>query len=249
MSTYVEQLVPTSQGSIWTVSSGQGIPVLLCNGGPGCCDYLEPVAELISGHAWVIRFEQRGCGRSTPEGPFDLPTCIQDMELIRQFYGIEKWIVGGHSWGPDLALAYTLQHTDKVLGLIGIAGGVIHRDKAWRKQYHRLKVERPEIEPDYLFPPNLEVNKEMNASWRQYVRRSNLLRKISQLDIPALYVYGTIDNRPYWPVEQLAGLLPQGQFVLIDGAPHLIWATHGKELGGLIIQFLQTFINELDHFS
>ena len=36
-------------GSLWTCESGpDDVPaVLLCSGGPGCCDYLEPVAKMI----------------------------------------------------------------------------------------------------------------------------------------------------------------------------------------------------------
>ena len=130
--------------------------------------------------------------------------------------------------------AFTVKSTFSILI------GLIHRDKAWREQYHRLKVEAPEAEPDYQFPPNLEVNKIMNTSWREYVRGPGLLRAISQLEIPALYVYGSKDNRPSWPVAQLAGLLPKGQFVLIEGAPHLIWTSHDVELGRELNLFLSS---------
>jgi hypothetical protein len=32
---------------LWTISQGVGSPVLLCNGGPGCCDYLAPMAQML----------------------------------------------------------------------------------------------------------------------------------------------------------------------------------------------------------
>ncbi|MGI6561937.1 MAG: hypothetical protein ACOX3Q_05165 [Clostridia bacterium] len=47
--------------------------------------------------AAVIRFEQRGCGRSTIDYSCDVETCVSDLEYIRRFYGIDQWIVGGHS--------------------------------------------------------------------------------------------------------------------------------------------------------
>ncbi len=40
-----EQYVQSAGAKIWTVSQGSGMPVVLCTGGPGCSDYLEPVAR------------------------------------------------------------------------------------------------------------------------------------------------------------------------------------------------------------
>ena len=61
---------------------------MLCNGGPGCCDYLGPVASLIDNNAQLIRFEQRGCGRSAAIPPYNLATSIQDLENIRHHYNL-----------------------------------------------------------------------------------------------------------------------------------------------------------------
>jgi proline iminopeptidase len=58
-----EAFVDNDGVRLWTVSQGVGHPVMPCNGGAGCCDYLEPVAAMIDDLAKVIRFEQRGCGK------------------------------------------------------------------------------------------------------------------------------------------------------------------------------------------
>ena len=57
-----ESFVASHGVSIWTIQTGRGFPVMLCNGGAGCCDYLEPVAKMLDDMTMVIRFEQRGCG-------------------------------------------------------------------------------------------------------------------------------------------------------------------------------------------
>ncbi|WP_052710912.1 alpha/beta fold hydrolase [Pseudofrankia sp. DC12] len=49
---------------LWTEVSGGGPPVVLGHGGPGLWDYLAPVAALLDDVFTVIRFDQRGCGRS-----------------------------------------------------------------------------------------------------------------------------------------------------------------------------------------
>jgi proline iminopeptidase len=135
----VETVIKTGSVELWTTQDGRGGPVLLCNGGPGCCDYLEPVAEMLMPWAQVVRWEQRGCGRSTTDGDYSLATTLADMETIRRHYGFERWIVGGHSWGADLALAYAWHHPERVAGLIAISGGLLVKDRSWNEAYHAGK--------------------------------------------------------------------------------------------------------------
>src|SRR5579862_7403824 len=113
---------------LWTIRQGAGIPVMLCNGGPGCCDYLEPVAETIADLVCVHRWEQRGCGRSDATGPYDQATCIADLEALRAHFGYERWIIGGHSWGANLSVAYACEHPERVLGLLYLSGTGITED-------------------------------------------------------------------------------------------------------------------------
>jgi pimeloyl-ACP methyl ester carboxylesterase len=68
------------------ISSTEGYPVMLCNGGAGCCDYLAPVADMLDDVAQVIRFEQRGCGRSQTVPPYDIETCMIDLENVRRHF-------------------------------------------------------------------------------------------------------------------------------------------------------------------
>ena len=238
MTSSVETFVNSNGVSIWTThNETHGIAVLLCNGGAGCCDYLEPVASLIDDIAHVIRFEQRGCGRSDSEPPYDIETCLFDLETIRQHYGIDRWIVGGHSWGADLALIYALEHPTRAAGLICISGGRMHNDREWHNEYERRK--NTERLPEFKYPPNREVNRQLNQFWKQYIQKADLLRKISELKIPSLFVYGDRDIRPSWPVEQVANLIPNARFEMIDGAEHVIWFSHENELKGLLRGFLE----------
>src|SRR5262245_49124341 len=78
-----ESFVDSNGVNIWTTRTGEGYPVMLCNGGAGCCDYLAPVAGMLDDMAQVIRHEQRGCGRSQPAPPYDIETCLIDLENIR----------------------------------------------------------------------------------------------------------------------------------------------------------------------
>jgi len=233
-----ENFVVSTGVRLWTTHTGKGFPVMLCNGGPGCCDYLEPVAKMLDDAAKVIRFEQRGCGRSDAGPPYDIATCLADMEKIRNYYEVDRWIVGGHSWGADLALMYALEHTSQVAGLICIAGGRMHNDREWHKHYE-LRKEQEHV-PQFLYPPNREVKNQLNLAWKRYIQNPSLLRALSELSVPALFVYGDRDIRPRWPTEQIAHLMPHARFELIEGAEHVIWYSHADELRLLLREFVRS---------
>ena len=234
-----EQFVPSDGARLWTISAGRGIPVVLCNGGPGCCDYLAPVAAMLDDIAQVIRFEGRGCGRSDLLPPYTIETCLADLEAVRQHYGVERWIVGGHSAGADLALAYALADPERVLGCICISGGRIHNDREWHRIYSERRDAGLETLPPFEYPPNLEVNEQVNRSWKAYIQRPSLLRAIAHLDVPALFVYGDQDIRPSWPIEQVANLLPSASFHMLTGADHHLWVTHAEALRVPLRDFVQ----------
>ncbi len=64
---------------------------------------------------------------------------------------------------------------------------------------------------------------------------------IGAIDVPALIVHGTADN--ILPIDKTARrfreLLPQADYVEIEGAPHgLLW-THGSEVNAAILRFLR----------
>lgn len=211
---------------------------MLCNGGPGCCDYLQPVAEMLDDMAHVIRFEERGCGRSESARTYDIETCLADLENIRSHYNIDRWIIGGHSWGADLALLYALENPARVAGLVCIAGGRIQNDRLWHEEYVRRKMEEGERLPEFVYAPNRDVNAQLNNAWKTYIQKPDLLLSISKLQAPALFVYGECDIRPSWTIKQVAQLMPNARFELIDGAEHVIWFSHEQELRALLREFV-----------
>ncbi len=136
-------------------------------------------------------------------------------------------------------MAYALTYPDRILGIIGIAGGVLHKDPSWTEQYRRLRDSLGEEEPDYLYPNNNDVNRALNQSWAEFMRRPDTLRRVADLDVPAVYIHGGQDIRPSWPVEQTAALLPKGRFVLIRDAAHYIWLSHANELRVELRRFIE----------
>lgn len=225
-----ERFVISDSARLWTTVSGAGTPLVFFNGGPGCDDYLAPVAELITDACRVVRFEPRGCGRSDWDGRYDLDTLLADAEAIRENYGFDCWIVAGHSAGPNVALAYALLHPERTIGLIGIAGGKVVDDRDWSDTYQARLQSVGEDTGGTIFHADPEVNRQGNAGWRAYCRRPALFRELASLAIPCVFINASEDIRPNWPTQQLAQLIPHAHYVEIAGAAHMIWLTHAAEL-------------------
>ena len=99
----------------------KGIPTLFLHGGPGAGigqNYFWPFdAE----DHWLIAFDQRGCGLSQPFGSLEQNTTydlVEDIEALRVFFKVDKWLLFGGSWGSTLALAYAIAYPHRVSGLI-----------------------------------------------------------------------------------------------------------------------------------
>lgn len=118
----------------WEVCGNpKGKPALVLHGGPGAgCTprarrYFDPEAYR------VVLFDQRGCGRSTPHASspvVDLSTnttdhLVADIELLREFLGIDRWLVFAASWGSVLGLVYAERFPHRVSEMVhaGVATG------------------------------------------------------------------------------------------------------------------------------
>ena len=117
------QLKVSELHTLWIEECGNptGRPVVFLHGGPGAaCEefqrrFFDPQ------HYRIILFDQRGCGRSMPHAELRDNTTqdlVADIERIRNYLKIEKWLVFGGSWGSTLALAYAQAHASHVTGLI-----------------------------------------------------------------------------------------------------------------------------------
>ena len=134
-------------------------------------------------------------------------------------------------------------------GLICVSGGRVHNDREWHDEYERRKEQEGEHVPQFDYPPNMEVNRQLNRSWKHYIQDPELLRAISRLTVPALFVYGDRDIRPSWPVEQVARLMPDARFELIEGAEHVVWLSHPDELKSLLRTFDSNVGRRAQHSS
>jgi proline iminopeptidase len=125
--------LPLSDGHVmyWEqVGNPAGEPVLFLHGGPGAGAGAVHRRFFDPAHWRLIIFDQRGAGRSKPLGSLaenTTPHLVADIEVLRNFLGIQKWLLFGGSWGSTLAIAYAQAHPDRVIGAV-LRGIFLGRD-------------------------------------------------------------------------------------------------------------------------
>ncbi len=100
----------------------QGAPAsVVLHGGPGSSSRTAMLDWFDLTQHRVVLFDQRGTGRSAPSGELRFNTTqnlIADIERLRTFLKISKWLVVGGSWGAMLAILYAGSHPTSTSGLV-----------------------------------------------------------------------------------------------------------------------------------
>ncbi|HWZ39818.1 MAG TPA: prolyl aminopeptidase [Bradyrhizobium sp.] len=168
-----EQLIVGDGHDLYVESVGRagGIPAVYLHGGPGsgCQPDHRRLFDPERFHA--VLYDQRGCGRSRPKGGREnntLPHLIADMEMIREKFGFECWMVVGGSWGATLALAYAQAHPARVSGVVLRATFLGTYDEIEQGFCQRLPCFYPGLSEDFLSPlPEEERSRPLDAYWRR----------------------------------------------------------------------------------
>ena len=102
-----------------------GVPALVLHGGPGS-GFSESMRRVFDPRRYrIIGFDQRNAKRSRPSAAgleVDLSAnttwhLVEDIERLRVFFGVSRWVLFGTSWGTTLGLAYAETHPDRVAAM------------------------------------------------------------------------------------------------------------------------------------
>ena len=155
-----------------------GMPVIVIHGGPGggCEDWYRRFFD--AERFRIILLDQRGAGRSTPLAELsnnNTQALVDDLERVREFLGIDRWMLFGGSWGSTLALVYAQTWPERVSGLV-LRGIFLCRpeDILWFYQSGAGRI-FPDYWQDYLAPiPEAERGDMVSAYYRRLTSENEL---------------------------------------------------------------------------
>lgn len=153
------------------VGNADGLPAVFLHGGPGGGIQPENRRFFDPGAYRIILFDQRGCGKSTPNATLEANTTwhlVGDIERLREHLGIASWLMLGGSWGSTLALAYAETYPERVRALI-LRGIFLLRPKELRWFYQDgANALFPDFWEDFVSPiPEAERGDMMSAYYRR----------------------------------------------------------------------------------
>jgi proline iminopeptidase len=147
----------------------------------------------------VILFDQRGCGKSTPNAELTANTTwhlVADIERLREMTGAAKWLVFGGSWGSTLALAYAEKHPEHVSELI--VRGIYTLTKAELDWYYQFGVS--EMFPDkwerFIAPIPAEERHEMMLAYHRRLTHEDKAVRVAAAKSWAIWEGETITLLP-----------------------------------------------------
>jgi proline iminopeptidase len=211
-----------------------GKPIVFLHGGPGGCIRPKSRTYFDPQYYHIILFDQRGVGKSTPKMCLDENTTwhlIDDIEKLREYLNIDKWLVFGGSWGSTLALTYAIQFPQQVCGLI-LRGIFLGRKKEmdWLYQ-HGASMIHPKEWHDFLAPIPLDERGDiLHAYYRRLITGTEAER------ISIAKTWNTWEDIN-------ANLLPQPKEVQDELSPDK--TRHEADLDALAIALIEThyFVN------
>lgn len=169
-----------------------GRPCLFLHGGPGSGSQHLHRALFDPERDHAFLFDQRGSGRSHPYLSLKHNTTahlVADIEVIREHFSIDKWLVTGGSWGSTLALAYAQAHPKRVSALVLRAIFLGTREEVQWAFQTGPKLFRPELYSAFC---NWLPENERGDPVKAYISR--LLDQDSSQRAPAAHVWNAFER-------------------------------------------------------
>jgi proline iminopeptidase len=110
--------------------------VIVLHGGPGLnLEYLaSDLTPLTTSHT-LLFYDQRGAGRSSlvpDSAALDGRRFAEDVEAVREHFGLQRVTLLGHSWGAAVAALYASRYPDRLKRLVIVAGVPLQQPKLAR---------------------------------------------------------------------------------------------------------------------
>lgn len=235
---------------------GSGDPIVIVPGMAGGWRLVAPLAERLARRFEVILCGLRG-DRFPSSGPWarEIGDHASDVAAIITQLGLERPTILGVSFGGAVALELAVEHSRLVGGLIlhgaatrfpatlgsTVARRVLERfplpnDNRFVNQFFNLlHGGKPEPGPlaEFVVERIWETDQSVMARRLGLLERFDVSDRLWRIDAPTLVLAGSRDVIvPPDRQRSLADEIPDARFAVIEGAGHLGFLSHARELAG-----------------
>ncbi len=210
-----------------TYGNRKGIPVVVLHGGPGegCHEVLTSFFDLRK--YFLVMFDQRGSGRSIPFGCLEENTpgnSVHDIEKLRKYLNIEKWLVFGGSWGATLALLYGQSYPQSCLGFV-LRGIFLGRKKDYLHLFYGMGALSPKAYDRFLsYVPKGQREDLLSFYYDKVMSIDPIVSKEASL---AFMEFDTICARFYQDDQAVAKILAHEKTACCIAKHFMYYAKHG----------------------
>lgn len=240
---------------LWYDETGDGTPVVLLHEGVVDSRIWDPVLPLLADRHRVVRYDQRGFGRSPlPDGPYSL---VADLASVLDAAGIDQAALVGASRGGGIALTAAIERPERVSALVlagsGLPGHGLQVE--WTPE-QIARWETAEAAGDFEAMAQLDIevwapmgaDPELRAMFVENAVGSNgehsttdepIAERVHGISAPTLVITA---NRDVPAINDIGALLarriPGARHAVIEEADHMIpWRTP-EEFSHLVLDFL-----------
>lgn len=228
-------------------------PLLLSHGFGATSAMFAPNVPLLATHRDVVTWDLRGHGAS--ESPAD-PECysagkaLADMEALLDTLDFSRAVLGGHSLGGYLSLAFTLAYPDLVAGLVLIGTGPGFRKDEAREAWNRrayTTADRLAANGIAALGQSSELHGEAHADVQGLIlaakgtltqRDAHVMDGLPDIRVPTLVVVGENDTHFLAAADYMAAKIPAARKVVIADAGHAPNVDQPEKFNAEVMAFL-----------
>lgn len=221
--------------NIYFEDNGQGPPVLLTHGYASTSHMWGGEVSAMSGDYRLMTWDMRGHGNTdSPEAQaqYSEASTIDDMAGILRQCGVDKAVIGGHSLGGYMSLAFSLKYPEMTRAIILLGSGPGYRNPKSREGWNKTAVGRAERFEEHGLEAagssaEVDTSRHRSAAGLAKAARgmlaqfdSRVMESLPHIPVPTLVLVGERDTPFLAGNEYMAKKIPGATSAVISAAGH-----------------------------
>ncbi len=236
-------------------SSGQGPVVLLSHGFSATCAMWAGQVAAFKAQYRIITWDMLGHGQSdSPDDPslYSVDGTVSDMAAILDVCGVERAVIGGHSLGGFMSLAFNVKFPQRVRALMLFNTGPGYKSDEARAQWNVTTEKQARAfatkglaavghsEEMQLGTHRTAKGLEHGARGMLAQADAQIIDSLPDIGVPALVLVGEKDRGYLAAADYMTGKIPGGRKALIADAGHAANIHQPAAFNSAMGQFLES---------